>query len=131
MPLSFAQPAGVVGAAAAAMKAGEKQLREQLGRELRKARLARGLTQADVAERVDTDPETISRFERGATLPSLTRLLDLAEALHVTVGSLVGAASSRTTDELDDVLRSVTALPLKERKLATALLRAVVETLAT
>ena len=91
MPLSFAQPAGVVGAAAAAMKAGEKQLREQLGRELRKARLARGLTQADVAERVDTDPETISRFERGATLPSLTRLLDLAEALHVTVGSLVGA----------------------------------------
>ena len=111
-------------------KDSEKKLRERLGRELRKARLAQGLTQSDVAERVETDPETVSRFERGATLPSLTRLLDLAEALDVTIASLVGAASPRSADELDEVRRLVATLPVKERRLATALLRAVVETLA-
>ena len=100
-------------------KDSEKKLRERLGRELRKARLAQGLTQSDVAERVETDPETVSRFERGVTFPSLARLLG-AEALDVTIASLVGAASPRPADELDEVRRLAAALPLKERKLAAA-----------
>ena len=80
------------------MRESEKTLRDRLGRELRKARVALQLTQADIAERVGTDPETISRFERGATLPSLVRLLELAEALEVTVASLLGGASPRATE---------------------------------
>ena len=111
------------------MKENEKKLRERLGTGLRKARLSRGFTQADVAEKVDTDPETISRFERGATLPSLTRLLDLAEALNVTVASLLGGASPRHTDEANELYHSIAALGPKDRKLATALMRSIVETL--
>lgn len=109
------------------MSESEKTLRERLGRELRKARLALELTQADVAERVSTDPETISRFERGATLPSLARLLDLAEALGATVASLLGAASPRATDELVALSQLVAALPAKDRKLVTAVVTAIVD----
>jgi transcriptional regulator with XRE-family HTH domain len=104
----------------------EKVLRERLGQELRKARMARGLTQNEVAERLETDPETISRFERGATLPSLVRLLTLAEALDVSVATLLGAASPRATDEIEDLRHALASLPPKDRKLATAVMRAVV-----
>ena len=63
----------------------ERELRKRLGGALRAARLAMQLTQDDLASLVETDPETISRFERGATLPSLVRLLSLADALGVTI----------------------------------------------
>jgi transcriptional regulator with XRE-family HTH domain len=109
------------------MKESEKALRERLGRELRKARLSLNLTQADVAERVETDPETISRFERGAALPSLTRLLDLSEALGTTVGALLGAASPRPSDEFEELRHRLAELAPKDRKVATAVMRAVVE----
>ena len=111
----------------AVMRESEKTLRVRLGRELRKARLAQELTQADVAERVSTDPETISRFERGATLPSLVRLLDLAEALDVTVASLLGGPSPRATDELAELGQMVAHLPPKDRKLVTAVVTAIVD----
>jgi len=111
----------------AVKKESEKKLREQLGGELRKARVALGLMQAEVAERVETDPETISRFERGATLPSLTRLLDLADALGVTVASLLSAASPRETDEMEELRHAFATLPAKDRRLAAAIVKTIVD----
>jgi len=105
----------------------ESELRKRLGAELRQARLALHLTQADVAEKVNTDPETISRFERGSTLPSLTRLLDLADALGVTVASLLGAASPREADEMDELRQVLAGLKPKDRKLAAAIVRTIAE----
>ena len=104
----------------------ESELRARLGSALRSARQKKGLTQGDVAERVQTDPETISRFERGATLPSLVRLLSLADALGATVASLLGAASPRLDDEWEELRASLSRLPMRDRKLAMAILRAVV-----
>lgn len=106
----------------------EKELRRRLGGKLREARLARRLTQNQLAEALDTDPETISRFERGATLPSLLRLLGLAGALGVTIGSLLGAASPRPQDEWEDLRQSLEHLSQEDRKLAAALLRTLVDT---
>lgn len=109
------------------MKDNEKVLRQRLGGALREARLAKTLTQNQLAEALETDPETISRFERGATLPSLLRLLDLAEALGVTVASLLGSASPRAQDEWDDLYRSLSRLPARDKDLAAAILRTIVE----
>lgn len=52
-------------------------------------RKARGLTQAELAERMGMEPESISRFERGATLPSLATLEKLAVLLGTTVAALL------------------------------------------
>jgi len=109
------------------MKKNEKELRDRLGAALRGARLARDLTQNQLAERLDTDPETISRFERGVTLPSLARLLDIADAQEVTVASLLGSASPRPQDEWDDLYRSLSRLPARDKDLAAAILRTIVE----
>lgn len=52
-------------------------------------RKALELTQDQVAARVEVEPETISRFERGVTLPSLTTLARLAEVLGATIAQLL------------------------------------------
>ena len=59
------------------------------GRHLRELRLARGLTQAQVAERCGTMVPVISNLERGITVPTLSTLLHLANALECTMGELV------------------------------------------
>lgn len=105
----------------------EKELRTRLGEGLRQARLARHLTQNQLAEKLDTDPETISRFERGATLPSLVRLLSLADALGVTLASLLSAASPRPMDEWEELHRSLATLPRKDRELATAIMQTIIQ----
>jgi transcriptional regulator with XRE-family HTH domain len=59
------------------------------GRHLRELRLARGLTQAQVAERCGTMVPVISNLERGMTVPTLSTLLHLASALECTMCELV------------------------------------------
>jgi transcriptional regulator with XRE-family HTH domain len=59
------------------------------GHHLRELRLARGLTQAQVAERCGTMVPVISNLERGMTVPTLSTLLHLANALQCTMGELV------------------------------------------
>jgi transcriptional regulator with XRE-family HTH domain len=59
------------------------------GRHLRDLRLARGLTQAQVAERCGTMVPVISNLERGMTVPTLSTLLHLASALECTASELV------------------------------------------
>ena len=48
-----------------------------------------GLTQAQLAERLGIDTETLSRFERGKHLPSLTTLEKLAIQLQTTIAALL------------------------------------------
>lgn len=71
------------------------------GRHLRELRRARSLTQAQVAERCGTMVPVISNLERGMTVPTLSTLLHLANALECTMGELVavfdGTALSKRT----------------------------------
>ena len=50
------------------------------GQRLRELRLARKLTQTQLAERCDSSYPFISNLERGVKVPSLTMVLRLAEA---------------------------------------------------
>jgi transcriptional regulator with XRE-family HTH domain len=62
---------------------------EILGAHLRKLRIARGLTQGEVAERCATSIAFISNLERGVMLPGLAVLLRLGDALECNVSHLV------------------------------------------
>jgi transcriptional regulator with XRE-family HTH domain len=59
------------------------------GPHLRELRLARGLTQAQLAERSRSNVIFISKLERGVTSPTLGMLLRLAQALDCRVVELV------------------------------------------
>ena len=58
-------------------------LAEQISCCIAKLRLAAGLTQYQVAEKLGLGYEAVSRMERGVTIPSVIRLADLAEMLAV------------------------------------------------
>ena len=74
-------------------------LAERLGASLAAKRKSRNWTQAELAERVGVDTETISRFERGAALPSLVTLEKLAHSIRVTLAELLTESSARADDQ--------------------------------
>lgn len=82
------------------------------GNRLRKLREARGMTQRDLADRVEIELVQISRYERGQNLPTVETLVTLAEVLKVDVNVLLfGESTKPDFDERDIDLN----LPLLER----------------
>jgi len=66
------------------------------GRHLRELRLARGLTQQQLAALIDSNHPFISNIERGLTLPGLAMLLRLSGALRCDVSDLVKVLDQRS-----------------------------------
>ena len=64
-------------------------IRERLGRNVRRLREAKGWSQERLAERADMDRSYITGIEVGARNPSLKALERLAAALSVQLGDLV------------------------------------------
>jgi transcriptional regulator with XRE-family HTH domain len=88
-----------------------QHLAKQLGARIALRRRERGWTQADLAEKLQVETETVSRFERGHAMPSLKRLALTAHVLDVALGDLVGGASQLagdTASELMEILKEVT-----------------------
>jgi len=70
---------------------------------LRALREMRGLTQADLGKRAEMGAASVSHFETGQRTPSLDSLVKLADALQVSVDTLLGRASVEATAQLDPV----------------------------
>ena len=110
------------------------------GSKLREARMLRGLTQEQLAERADISRVMIGRYETTDQMPALDTLVRLADALEVSADYLLlrtdapdalltarpaeaqhkqksKAAMPRTVAELEAVIRRVTAEVLAERHL--------------
>ena len=77
-------------------KDSNRELAKNLGALISKRRKALSWTQAQLADRMGCDAETISRFERGVNLPSLSTLLGMSEALCCRVSELLGEERERT-----------------------------------
>ena len=60
-----------------------KTLEERLGQRIAIQRKAVGLTQAQLAEKVDVQPETINRLEKGNRTASLALIAQLSDALEL------------------------------------------------
>ena len=65
----------------------------ELDEKLTQARKAAGLTQADVAARLDVSRQAVSRWEGGQSKPSTERLLELARIYDVSLDWLCSDAS--------------------------------------
>lgn len=83
-----------------------------VGKQIAELRRAKGLTQADLGERLGVTFQAVSKWERGETLPDTANLPDLAAVLETSVdnilsgGARVVAYSRRlTVEELRRALR--------------------------
>jgi transcriptional regulator with XRE-family HTH domain len=88
----------------------------RLGKNINRWRKALGLTQDQLAVRLGVEPETISRFERGATLPSLPTLSSLAQILGTTMGQLLEEEPPRSFSNAEKVASWLEPLTNNEQK---------------
>ena len=88
-------------------------LETKIGQRVAEYRETVKLTQEKLAERVGVSVESISRVERGVTLPSITRLASISEALGIELRDLLTlsqgkAAKDKALDSLHRYLASRT-----------------------
>lgn len=69
-----------------------------IGERLKKARLEQGLTQENLAEKLDLSVAFLSRVERGNTHINLTRLSEICSLLEVSEGEILNGSSSTASD---------------------------------
>jgi XRE family transcriptional regulator, fatty acid utilization regulator len=81
------------------------------GQRLRHLRRARGLTLADLGERVDRAPSALSLLENGRREPKLSLLNALAEALHVPPSELLSRQPPNRRAQLEIAIEEAQADP--------------------
>lgn len=106
-------------------------LSSRLSRNIAERRRALGLTQAQLAERLGVDTETLSRFERGKHLPSLLTLERLASLLMLTMGELLAEQPSVADDDAITMTAWVAALSPADRAFVRQLVKQCCDHLAT
>jgi transcriptional regulator with XRE-family HTH domain len=62
------------------------ELAVEIGRVIRKQRKAAGMTQAVFAEAIGLESETVSRMENGIRLPTIEKLVEMADLFRLPVG---------------------------------------------
>ena len=81
-----------------------------VGERLKKARVAKKLTQENLAEKLDVSVAFLSRIERGSSHVNLKRLNQLCRLLDVSEGYILNGASSNSenylTKEFSELLKS-------------------------
>jgi transcriptional regulator with XRE-family HTH domain len=78
------------------------KLAKTIGERIARRRKALGFKQAQFAELVNVEPETISRVERGASIPSLQSLISYADALNTELIDLLKDLPTKKTAHSDE-----------------------------
>lgn len=94
-----------------------EDFRQKLGRAIAERRKLGKLTQDDLAGLIEVDAETVSRFERGISLPSLERLWFIADALDVGVADLMVEATTLPSDQARRLATIMEELPAVDQRL--------------
>lgn len=102
-------------------------LGQSIGRCIAKRRLAAGLTQDDVAEKLGIGMEAVSRMERGLTIPTVVRLADLAEIFSCGIDALVIETSDRGSDQAERIAALLSSLSKKDRAMVVDVVERICE----
>ena len=101
-----------------------------IGVRIRRLRKAQELTQQNLAELAGLEPSNISHIERGATKLSLPTIVNIANALHVTVDDLLCDSLSAAERAYDKAAEELLAdCNMRERKILTEAMFSLKETL--
>ncbi|NBS98666.1 MAG: XRE family transcriptional regulator [Betaproteobacteria bacterium] len=77
---------------------GKRLTASRIGERFAELRRHRGMTQDQLAERLQVERETVSRFERGVTDLSISKVLEICDILEVPVATLITRASDNVSD---------------------------------
>ncbi|OOR98764.1 transcriptional regulator [Haemophilus paracuniculus] len=91
------------------------KIMQTIGRAIAKYRQAVGLTQAELAEILGIGNDAVSRMERGTTVPTVLRLVELAEIFQCEVADLLTESSTRSLDQARRLEGLLQGLNISER----------------
>jgi transcriptional regulator with XRE-family HTH domain len=107
------------------VKGPEKQLAKMVGAIIAGKRKAKGLTQAQLAEQMSIEKETISRVETGVISPTLSRLAQLAKILDCEMTDLLRINTPEVEDHAFSLAGRMGDLSNSERELIVSMLSRV------
>lgn len=93
---------------------------------IRQERLAAGMTQEELAEKLDTSAVTIGRYETGDRQVNVSRLIQIAEALGIPPARLIKQGDGLADDERD-LIEHLRANPV-HKKILLSTLETLIET---
>ena len=76
-----------------------EELKLTVGAGIARLRRERGLTQAELAERINYSDKAVSKWERGESLPDVLTLLNLARELGTDLNTLTGCTAQAPTEQ--------------------------------
>ncbi len=95
----------------------------RLARNISTRRRTLELTQAQLAERLGVETETLSRFERGKHLPSLSTLERLAGLLQITITELLAEHPNKADDDALVITSWLAHLSAEDKLFARSILK--------
>lgn len=94
--------------------------KEKFGEFIAKLRKEKGMTQKELAERLFVSDKAVSKWERGQSLPDITTLNPLADALGVTAAELLncGKISDEKIDasQIDEIIEKAISISDEEKE---------------
>lgn len=103
----------------------ELTLQKRLGLNIAARRKSLGWTQEFLAQHIGVDTETISRFERGVTTPSLKSIEKIARLLSVTIADLFAEAPPPEPTQLEELSRLLEPLVDEDRTYVVTSIRSL------
>ncbi|MDD3229278.1 MAG: helix-turn-helix transcriptional regulator [Oscillospiraceae bacterium] len=97
----------------------EKEVSYMFSENLKGVRKAKGLTQDELAIRLNVVRQTISKWEKGLSVPDAQMLIRIAEIFEVPVSELLGAKIENEADQnniADQLSRINEQLAIKNRR---------------
>ena len=99
-----------------------------IGNNIKQKRLQAGITQAELAEKIDVNTSHISNVENNYTKPSLQVLLDIANALDTTLDFLLQDQYDNQKISLNsELVHKITSLNPSQKKLLNHIIDAIIE----
>lgn len=98
---------------------------------LKKLRLEKGLSQTDIAKKLDVHPNHIGRYERGESNPNTKFLKALADSLEVSTDYLYdgieedAAVADFNDRDLLELFKKIEKFPAKEKEMVKVFLTAL------
>ena len=83
----------------------------ELGKKIRQLRFRAKLTQEQLANKLGIGPQSVSKWENGASMPDITTLPLLAETLGVTIDDLFDLSSDQRMSRIENSLDITEELP--------------------
>ena len=87
-----------------------------IGSRIRQYRQERGITQEDLAFQINTSAAYVSNIERGIKKPSLQKLSEIADVMHVTVNDFLYSPTDTIGSPFDRDLKYMLSLCTPEKQ---------------